>query len=131
MRLIDADALYDQYIDGMEKLISSTTIKDASAEALSLLLGAKLITDAPTIDAVEVVRCKDCRFYDPFDYHRKYDCSRGLLGVMGNDYCSYGERKDKRCGNCKFLTYRWGKVWCDIKCENPTVDVCDKWKRSE
>lgn len=47
-----------------------------------------------TVDAVEVVRCRDCKFYQPYDYHRKYDCSRGLLGVMGDDYCSHGERRE-------------------------------------
>ena len=41
------------------------------------------------------------------------------------------QEPQKRCGNCKFLTYRWGKVWCDIKCENPHDVVCDKWERSE
>ena len=38
---------------------------------------------------------------------------------------------ERRCGNCKFLTYRWNKVWCDIKCDNPHDMVCDKWERSE
>ena len=39
---------------------------------------------------------------------------------------------ERRCGNCKFLTYRFTKVWCDIKCDNPHDVVCDKWaERSE
>lgn len=49
MRLIDADALYEQYEEAMKKLLSCTTIKDISAEAISLLCGASLIRDAATI----------------------------------------------------------------------------------
>jgi hypothetical protein len=54
------------------------------------------INNAPTVDAVEVVRCKDCEYrHDSCfagngniycDYHHKY------FGL--DDFCSYGERKD-------------------------------------
>ncbi len=76
MRLIDADALID-----------TLGISDEDIEFKEML------EYAPLVDAVEVVRCKDCKFYQPFDPYRKYDCNRGLLGVMGDDYCSYGERR--------------------------------------
>lgn len=40
----------------------------------------------PAVDAVEVVRCKDCE--------REQECRIAQrLGIMG--YCSEGERKDK------------------------------------
>ena len=49
------------------------------------------IEDAPTIDAVPVVRCKDCK-----NYGDEYFCP--LLSLADytdpNDFCSYGERKD-------------------------------------
>ena len=88
--------------------------------------------------AEAIVRCKDCKWCRTY-YHGEnmpfsYECSKLMLSsIQSTSYCSFAEPKvpQKRCGNCKFLTYRWGKVWCDIKCENPTVDVCDKWKRSE
>ena len=54
----------------------------------------KLMEDAPTIDAVEVVRCKDCKWlYDEMD---DYCCRshRGLVRICENSFCSYGERKD-------------------------------------
>lgn len=43
--------------------------------------------NAPRIDAVEVVRCKDCE-------HDKY-CCRIIRssGRLESDFCSYGERK--------------------------------------
>ena len=50
MRLIDADAL-------SEKLCETTIfIKDGE-------VFQRMINDAPTVDAVEVVRCKDCMRY--------------------------------------------------------------------
>lgn len=54
----------------------------------------KLMEDAPTIDAVEVVRCKDCKWlYDEMD---DYCCRshRGLVRICENSFCSYGERKE-------------------------------------
>ena len=51
------------------------------------------VMDAPTVDAVEVVRCKDCK------YRKKQVCANPSAGMWvgvelrENDYCSYGERK--------------------------------------
>lgn len=45
------------------------------------------IDDAPTVDAVEVVRCKDCK-------HRCENDDFICIGVKNNDFCSYGERKE-------------------------------------
>ena len=55
------------------------------------------ITEQPTADVVEVVRCKDCEFYKPY-----YDPIEGFYGqclvrecdIGETDYCSYGERKE-------------------------------------
>lgn len=52
---------------------------------------------APTVDAVEVVRCKDCRYRcsnkecGRFE-HATY--SRNAFYPEDNDFCSYGERKN-------------------------------------
>lgn len=48
MRLIDADALIDELGISDEDIIFEG-----------------MLEDAPTIDAVPVVRCKDCKWYDP------------------------------------------------------------------
>ena len=56
-----------------------------------------LVTNAQTIDAVEVVRCRDCKFGDwdsePDD---AMVCMRTKDGFWrsGNDFCSFGERKE-------------------------------------
>ena len=44
-----------------------------------------LINNQPTVDAVEVVRCKDCVSHNIC----KFEQFQGL-----NGFCSYGERKD-------------------------------------
>lgn len=54
------------------------------------------ILDLPSADAVEVVRCKDCKYYS----HRESVCK--LLSnnyeppvvMYDDDYCSRGERND-------------------------------------
>ena len=46
----------------------------------------RMILDAPTVDAVEVVRCKGCEKQRTCRYAQ-------YLGEDG--FCSYGERKDK------------------------------------
>ena len=56
-----------------------------------------LVTNAQTVDAVEVVRCRDCKFGDwdsePDD---AMVCMRTKDGFWrsGNDFCSFGERKE-------------------------------------
>ena len=73
-RLIDANAL----------------IKEAYADGAYGYVDAKQIADAPTVDAVEVVRCRDCKHYDG-----KWLCKiSGVPSRKPCDFCSHGERKD-------------------------------------
>ena len=49
----------------------------------------------PTIDAVPVVRCQDCKqgeIDDP-DFPDQYYCRAGCGWNNGGFYCAYGERK--------------------------------------
>lgn len=51
---------------------------------------------APTMDAVEVVRCKDCKQWNVHGtYGKKILGECGLLGKIMNyeDFCSRGERR--------------------------------------
>lgn len=43
--------------------------------------------------AKEIVRCKDCRYYNPIDECKPYPCSYGLYMCNKDDYCSYGEQR--------------------------------------
>ena len=59
--------------------------------------GRNTITDVPTVDAVEVVRCKDCKHYERFNnacHCHKADENGTPIFVREDDFCSYGERKD-------------------------------------
>ena len=54
------------------------------------------------VDAVPVIRCKDCRFSKAY-YHGSesnlgmftYLCTQGLYGMNADDYCSRAERKEE------------------------------------
>lgn len=52
----------------------------------------EIIDDAPTVDAVEVVRCKDCRWFENDGYHT--NCQIMRFCVEADDYCSKGERRE-------------------------------------
>lgn len=89
-RLIDAEELELQF--------------DVSDEDI---IAKEIIRNAPTVDAVPVVRCKDCVAFEeigkhptnkggtPFGYCYHWDYEQGMSPnqVDGNDFCSYGERK--------------------------------------
>lgn len=50
----------------------------------------------PTVDAVEVVRCKDCAWYNEFDRCVNPKCVKSYHGapVPPEHFCGYGERDD-------------------------------------
>jgi hypothetical protein len=63
----------------------------------------KCIDKVPTVDAVEVVRCKDCKFASlTYDgeckycqrWKEKYDGESVSLYLDGDFYCAWGERKE-------------------------------------
>lgn len=49
-------------------------------------------------ERVEVVRCKDCKYYEIHKPTITLNCEREgkLIPMMPNDYCSYGERKEQK-----------------------------------
>ena len=83
MRLIDADALKERLkeycIDGDEQAMQWYDIMGID----------ETIDNAPTIDAVPVVRCKDCFLFGECKAAEWY-------GENGNGYCSVGDRRKER-----------------------------------
>lgn len=57
-----------------------------------------MIERVPTIDAVPVVRCKDCKFYNTIDWDGNVLCGcnlkSGMVDITPDGFCSYGERRD-------------------------------------
>lgn len=89
MRLIDADALFAEFENvGWY----NNADRDEIAEPL--------ILRAPTIDAVSVVRCKDCMWW--INNLTEFSADEDFLECRWNeeespnadDFCSYGERKE-------------------------------------
>ena len=88
-RLIDANEIEELFYKQVEW--GATDLMDAFDDALQ---------DAQTVDAVEVVRCKDCKHFLP---NTDVNVNRGVCEHYGvtcwlekyeDDFCSYGERKD-------------------------------------
>ena len=94
MRLVDAHKLYEQYETAMRELVKSTNCENISLEALSLLCGAKLIADAPTVDAIPVKHGKWLPVFNgkDDDSNPAFDCSEcDAMCRKQHNYCP-------RCG---------------------------------
>lgn len=92
MRLMDADQMA---VDESEAYMSAQV---QITEDLKWLVNfaahskiQRLIADTPTVDAVPVVRCRDCRSYNK---PKTGWCEVHLDCEHPDDYCSYGKRKD-------------------------------------
>ena len=86
MRIIDADAL------GVGRC-SKDILPDAYCAGWNGLI--ELIEKAPTIDAVPVVRCRECNHCDPENYHCDHPMSTAApLRRKPDDFCSYGEQRE-------------------------------------
>lgn len=51
------------------------------------------IDERPTVDAVEVVRCRDCRFFEDEDYYGNCYCEEWGNITNANGYCHDAERR--------------------------------------
>ena len=49
-----------------------------------------MIKTAPTVDAVPVVRCRECKYRDGTPGQPNIQCGQ----MHEDDFCSYGERKE-------------------------------------
>ena len=55
------------------------------------------IDATPTADVVEVVRCKDCKYFKMMGTTPRCNFYKGLATTVSpqTDYCSYGERREE------------------------------------
>ena len=100
MRLIDADTvskLFDAEFKETIKLIcEGETHLDNLAEGFCEAY--RVIQNMPTVDAVPVVRCRDCEYAKNAKVNKKgfRICPASHMEIVDDDYCSYGEREEKR-----------------------------------
>lgn len=85
-RLIDADRAME--------IVSNQGIAHPNAYYLTTY-ATLILREAPTVDAVPVVRCRECKHCDPENYHCDHPIGTAApLKRKPDDFCSYGERKD-------------------------------------
>ena len=91
-RLIDADALMNVIRQHEYRLAT----KQGSIDYGMFTLGIQQAVDEqPTVDAVEVIRCRECKHCDPENHHCDHPMSTSApLIRKPDDFCSYGERKE-------------------------------------
>jgi hypothetical protein len=85
MRLIDADAIPYKKI-----------MFDEDEDDFYYGVTQPYIDRMPTIDAVPVVRCKDCKYCHIEDEYEAW-CHGGLPAVLTRateDFCSHGQRRE-------------------------------------
>ena len=94
MRLIDADALIEKFNEKAN--MAECLVDERTAERFATFCAlADAVKEMPTVDAVPVIRCKDCTFGHYIDHghmHCLHPC--GLTTNMSDDFCSYAERKE-------------------------------------
>lgn len=92
MRLIDADAYKVLYNKKCVGDCGCCSLVDDDCMC-------KLIDQAPTIDAIQIIRCKDCNYFHPYPFEPEYGSCKYHLGPdlqweekKETDYCSDAER---------------------------------------
>lgn len=99
MRLIDADKILARIKPYDE---SDESWACTGGTAIKLLY--KAINEAPTVDAVEIVRCKDCVYHRELNQSEKEYYNENALictnsyflestVVESDDFCRYGKRE--------------------------------------
>lgn len=87
MRPIDADVL------GYEVLEEYGA--DGRSDDVNVIYG--MIINAPTVDAVEIVRCRDCKWWwkewETCTHENLVDGNTCATTFKADDFCSYGEKK--------------------------------------
>ena len=99
-RLIDADVLFGKLSRMIDYCREHPKVNGLSA----LFEVGDAIMDSKTVDAVEVVWCKDCKYWKPYgtmggdsvdDMQTLGGCEYVRYCRREKDFCSLGERKEE------------------------------------
>ena len=86
-RLIDANALIKIY----EGWIPQLMLPEDTGDKRGVETCIKVLQEAPTIDAVEVIRCKNCKFHKDTSVPEYKHCCMIDKTVWYNAFCYYGD----------------------------------------
>jgi hypothetical protein len=87
MRLIDADALLKHEVE-------------ADRMGAMLVVGKGYILNAPEVDAVPVVRCKECGHYETIGRSKGFGWCKNIdRRISDNFYCANGKRLEVEHGD--------------------------------
>ena len=113
MRLIDANELKQRILAERDKIpftLPGATYEFGIAKPNhhgnsmrgGIRKALRCMEQCKTMDSVEVVRCRDCKYYYDYGVNRDYCCHRSKCGKQvfdvkfkADDFCSYGERKSE------------------------------------
>ena len=91
MRPVDADAIYNEALENLRK----GEIEDWEFDSI-----INYLDGAPTINTVEIVYCKDCKWFADDNGGEWYGCQMFQVvritpedAPKPDDFCSYGERR--------------------------------------
>lgn len=87
MRLVDVDEI----LKANENSDKALVLGSGKSLEIAYALLKKKVADAPTVDAVVVTRCKNCRSYNK---PKTGWCEVHLDREHPDDFCSYGKRKN-------------------------------------
>ena len=98
-RLIDADALLNEFLKRYTEMERNRNLVFAACEIKQDF--ADMISDFPTVDAVEVVRCRECKHLNVVNRKELYaHCPKTNTVFLPFEldtrehFCSLGERKE-------------------------------------
>ena len=99
MRLIDVDALekaIDEWMPKTQEEFEKSSISPIENLTVSLLM---TIEEQPTVDAVPVIRCRACRFWNEYPDQTAlpylHKCRMWNTKTSSIDYCARAERKEE------------------------------------
>lgn len=107
MRLIDANKVVKNIVAERDKipyeLVSEKPFKHGNSMRGGIRKALRCIEQSPTVDAVPVVRCRDCQRWKPSgskagksfsDMEYIGGCEFSKYYRRESDFCSYGEPKE-------------------------------------
>ena len=83
-----AEKEYIELSDAIGRIREMASIVGFENPAVAIDCAIRCLERTPAADVAPVVRCKDCKYWR---YNRKEEV---LDVAVGNDFCSYGKRKD-------------------------------------